>query len=266
MQRLLISVLVRILLDTIFSSPCCAMPQPPVRAVTFHEGKGVYYSGTLSLSAHEDTVKLKALGFRHFDFDSRTFGSLKYHAQWPQAAVALPLPDYLNGMDYDVGDPPSEDNEAAERYFDPDGEMISRGPTPYDNRPRMGREMDAASRTLLERMSMQIHNLPRPANGKPDTVIDGRDYVYGRVYMRYLSDSLDLIPFGFKGFDPHPDDEMQFDNTHVNGLIVSIFGYHAYWPINVDVKSLPESMYRMEAARSRRGTGEVITKRKYFDK
>jgi len=92
-----------------------AMPVPPPAAVRHHQGKTIYYSGMVYLSSHDDTVRLKELGFRDFEFECRSFHSLKYKAKWPDSAVDVPIPDYVTGMNYDVTIP---DRELIVGYYE----------------------------------------------------------------------------------------------------------------------------------------------------
>jgi len=91
------------------------MPKPPPHAVMHKVGNEVYYVGTLYLRAHEDTVGLKRLGFCGFEYAGRSFGSLKYKAEWTRAMTELPLPDFVNGMDYDSTLP---ENSLVFDYFE----------------------------------------------------------------------------------------------------------------------------------------------------
>lgn len=108
------------------------MPKPPPAAVVHQRGNATYYSGTVYLNSHDDTLKLKKLGFRSFEFDGRCFGSLKYKAEWTRSAVALPAPDYVNGMNYDVTIP---ERALIVGYYDDDvsghGDDYSGGTSAY---------------------------------------------------------------------------------------------------------------------------------------
>ena len=92
-----------------------SMPPPPPHAVAHRDGNGVYYSGTVYLTSSDDTAKLKELGFRNFEYAGRSFGSLKYKAEWTRATASLPVPDCITGMTYDSTLP---DNALIFDYFD----------------------------------------------------------------------------------------------------------------------------------------------------
>jgi hypothetical protein len=105
-----------ILLALFFACLCCfPMPKPPPHAVAHREANTTYYSGTVYLTSHDDTVKLKELGFRKFEYAGRSFGSLKYKAEWTRATASLPAPDCVNGITYDSTLP---DNALIFDYFD----------------------------------------------------------------------------------------------------------------------------------------------------
>jgi hypothetical protein len=242
---------------------CLAMPKPPEGAVTFLRGKTEYYSGTVYLSSHDDTVKLKDLGFRDFAFDSRSFGSVKYRAEWPMSVVELPLPAYVNGLDYDVSE--NEDADA-----DSDSSLILQVPgTPGASGHHRSAEDQSyggasieSKRKLMEDISDMIYCHARPGNGKPDSVINGREYVHGHVTLRSLADTVDLVPFGFVGLDPEPDGGTTWDFSALGLGVITYSAYRAWWPMDVPVKMLPDCVYGLQADRMRRGSGEVVIKRK----
>jgi len=91
------------------------MPKPPPHAVAHRDGGSVYYSGMVYLTSQDDTVTLEQLGFRKFKFAGRSFGSLKFKAEWTRATASLPAPDCVNGMTYDSTLP---DNALIFDYFD----------------------------------------------------------------------------------------------------------------------------------------------------
>lgn len=76
---------------------------PPDSRIEKIDGQD-FASGEVYLTAHADTALLKEFGFRNFKFAGRSVGTVKYHAQWPLAAVASQLPAQLSGLDYDPFD------------------------------------------------------------------------------------------------------------------------------------------------------------------
>ena len=242
------AILVWILLGSV--PVVSAMPKPPARAAVQKHGQTAFYSGNVYLSAHEDTVKLKALGFREFVFDSRTFASVKYKASWPASAVELPMPDYLNGIEYDVSSSAASDQE---EMFTAPGLRMGSGDRMTD--PDVARQILSQTENII-----QCHS--RPANGRPDTVIADREYVRGCVILRSLADSAALLPYGFFGFDPDPRGGTTYDNSRVGLPVIKFYSYHAYWPIDVPVSLLPQCVNGLQADRMRRGTGVVVIKRK----
>ena len=228
---------------------CFAMPKPPDHAATVQKAGKTYYVGMVYVSSQDDTVRLRELGFLDLSFESHNFGSAKFHAKWPQTVVELPLPDYLNGMEYDVTEPAYDSTEP------PQGMIIQ---SEINGHGQSFVRMDSE---LLKQMKVDSRNYPRPANGKPDTVILGEPYVGGLVYLRALKDSAELTPFGFAGFRSEPAGDEHF--TALNGAAITYSGYHAFWPMDVEVRSLPECMLRLEADHMREGTGVVVVKRKW---
>jgi hypothetical protein len=227
-----------------------AMPRPPSNAVKLHHGDGDYFGGMVYLSSQDDTVKLKGLGFRSLAFDSRSFSSFKYHSEWPQSAVDQPLPAYVNvGSDQSL-------TPQAQRFAGGPGNRYSVGDRSFG-----GTSLESR-RSVLQSMTDVIHCHARPGNGKPDLVIDGRAYVRGYVTLRSLADTVDLAPFGFFGFDPESKGGLTWDYSFVGLGVISYSAYHAWWPMDVPVKLLPQSVYGIQADRMRRGTGEVVIERK----
>ena len=147
-----------------WAAVCLALPEPPAGAVTRVSGQVTYYSGTVYLSAHEDTSKLKDLGFRNFAFDSRSFGSLKYKAEWPDSALSLPLPDYLNGMNYDVAAQVTPTTPASSSAITPVG-VSPRDVGSINMKPTMGMD-SATARRFLAQLDVRVRTINRPENSK----------------------------------------------------------------------------------------------------
>jgi hypothetical protein len=100
----------------IFAADLFAMPKPPLDAMCARQGNTLYYTGSVYVNSPDDTVKLKSLGFRDFEFDGRSFGSVRYKAKWPQSVAEVPAPDYVNGLNYDLSRPDRVFPEFAESY------------------------------------------------------------------------------------------------------------------------------------------------------
>jgi len=229
-----------------------AMPKPPDNAVKFARGNEVFYAGDVYLSSHEDTVKLKDLGFRSLSFDSRSFGSVKYHAEWPHAVIDMPTPAYMNGMDYDVEAPAdTADTSAAEPL-----EIPQQG----NHIMRTGRQRESGH--IWSEVSMRITTHPVPYDDKPDTIIAGKGYVRGTVFLASAADTADLAPFGFKGFALQKGSGKVYDASRVGGDVITCQGFRALWPIDVSVNMLPESVQGLEARRMHTAHGAVVIERK----
>jgi hypothetical protein len=105
------------------TGPCFSMPRPPQDAIAERQGNVVVYTGTVYVCAHEDTAKLKELGFRDFEFEGRSFSSLKYKAKWPISVADLPVPEYVTGINYELSRP--------DRPYDLDALIDNSGASPY---------------------------------------------------------------------------------------------------------------------------------------
>jgi len=121
----------------VFGPVAFAMPKPPQDAVAERNGKVVFYTGTVYVTAGEDTAKLKELGFRHFEYEGRSFGSIRYKAKWPGSVAALPTPDYVTGINYELSRPDRPfdldalmDNSGASLYYGSIGHHSSYDPPP----------------------------------------------------------------------------------------------------------------------------------------
>jgi hypothetical protein len=168
------------------ASLCIAMPQPPDDAVTDHQGKTTYYSGTVYLTSHADTVKLKDLGFRDFAFEGRAFNSLKYKSRWPQSALNLPMPDYLTGIDYDV----ASNVEHVSDEVAPEDTTQDTTAVPSHPAHRYSMWMDtAAMHKFLAQLDVRVRAVDRLDHPRPDTVIADRKFTHGVVLMSSLADT-----------------------------------------------------------------------------
>ncbi|HEY3295199.1 MAG TPA: hypothetical protein VGL38_07155 [bacterium] len=243
-----------VVITVVWATACLALPQPPPRALTHVSGSITYYSGTVYLSAHEDTLKLKALGFRHFRFDSRAVNSLKYTAEWPQTAVSAPSPDYLNGLDYDVAaDVQPDDNTATADTMDIDSISLARPPRHHAN---MGMDSATAHRFLAQ-LDVRVRALNRLDHPRPDTLIGDRKFTHGVVLMSSLTDTVGLIPLRFFGFEPGG---MVVDSS--DGEPVQYPSCHCYWPSDISVVDLPDGIHSIQSDRVRLGSGVVSIKPK----
>lgn len=79
-----------------------AMPQPPRGAKQMEVGKKTFYSGMVSLETGSDTTVLRPIGFRNFEFESRSVNSIRYHALWPVTALHDSLPSFVTWLEYDI--------------------------------------------------------------------------------------------------------------------------------------------------------------------
>jgi hypothetical protein len=101
-----------------------AYSPPPNSKIVAVNGRS-YYEGSVYLSAHEDTVTLKTLGFRGLAFEGRSVRCVKYHAQWPKTADLSALPKCVSGLDYDLLSEATADDEDGGyiTFYDPDGKL-----------------------------------------------------------------------------------------------------------------------------------------------
>jgi hypothetical protein len=76
-------------------------PPADARIVTLNGQQ--YYSGEVYLPDHADTLALTALGFRNFQFEGRSVGTVIYRALWPVKSVQAEMPQAVSGFDYDQG-------------------------------------------------------------------------------------------------------------------------------------------------------------------
>ncbi|HEY3295196.1 MAG TPA: hypothetical protein VGL38_07140 [bacterium] len=79
-----------------------AMPQPPHGAKQVAIGSHSYFTGVVYIETGSDTSALVPLGFRRFEFESRSVHSVRYHALWPKSALQDSLPSIVSGLEYDV--------------------------------------------------------------------------------------------------------------------------------------------------------------------
>lgn len=115
-------IVVSLFISVSISFPQSRFMPPPDARVETRDGND-FLSGEIFMADHADTLALKKMGFRHFQFVGRAFGSVKYHARWPLSAHPEVLPATISGINYDCvpryGDESAEwfaCEDATERY------------------------------------------------------------------------------------------------------------------------------------------------------
>jgi hypothetical protein len=79
------------------------MPPPPHGAQVVQVRDKDYYSGVVYLENGADTMVLKPLGFRAFEFQGRSVSSVRFHALWPKRDTERDsLPPVVSGLEYDI--------------------------------------------------------------------------------------------------------------------------------------------------------------------
>jgi hypothetical protein len=73
----------------------------PVRAWVTEINGQTYLSGELYLNDCTDTLRLKPLGFRRFEFRGRSVGTVRCHAFWPRILPLDSLPDLVHDINFD---------------------------------------------------------------------------------------------------------------------------------------------------------------------
>jgi hypothetical protein len=234
--------------------------KPPMGAVIHTIGAERYYSGEIYLASHEDTLALRKFGFRNFEFQGRALRNVSYHVLWPTSVVIDSLPTEFQNINFEL----AQTDTMLRSAPDDSPELLPDHGSPEEMpTPKVSSEQ---ARAFMGQIHSKIPNYPRPYDNKPDTVIDGRSYAHGWVYMKSIEDSAALNAFGFFGFDPKPrantSATVRIEGTEQR---TANKGYAAYWPFDVDVNALPHSVHQIVARRFRTGVGEVTIDRKTFD-
>lgn len=103
---------------------------PPPESKVVRENGKEYLCGELYLANHADTLSLKSLGFKDFEFLGRSVGTVKYRAKWPVEEAQTELPQAVSGIDYTRYDEifPLEETESP---------VVEANPTNPDYLPRV---------------------------------------------------------------------------------------------------------------------------------
>jgi hypothetical protein len=121
-------------------------------------------------------------------------------------------------------------------------------PTPIQKEPEpkaLSLEMNSAGEAQYWFM-----HYPVPADGKPDTTVDGKPYVRGQALCSSASDTVALKRLGFVGFSnfENPVGKRNFAGN-LKGDSVSFAVIETCWPITVRTDDLPLSVPQIAAAR-----------------